>query len=421
MVSSKPICGRCYAALVRVSPSTGGRRSLSVLSPVAACQGRKHGLARKIEDRRQATTGTAIIAHCCSFRFIVQRSHYATSASKATGWKEKSPSSRPPSTSTKPSSTASTSGVSSTGITSLPSDVNPPPSTRPVDLETPAPLSPSASIGEKLLRYIAVGRAYYSFYKTGLKNVYYNYRAALPLRRSLGLPIYLPTSPPPAVGAGNSFHAAVTTLNLSRADFQLLRRAAYDVRRIVPFTLLLIVCGELTPFVVLILGNAVTPSTCWVPKQLDKERGRRAQQKCAAFTAVQTALGSATPISPGSEEELEWLAGNFADVDFAASSASAQQVLQACAVFNLTRTHERPSFLVPLIYRPRLKRWVEYLDLDDRLIMRGGGVKSLNTAEVRLAVEDRGGGGVTKGTEGSRSEREERVWLERWLKRRALS
>jgi hypothetical protein len=273
-----------------------------------------------------------------------------------------------------------------------------------------------------------MGRAYYTFYKTGLKNVYHNYRASLPIRRSLGLPVYLPTSPPPAPSTGPKgtsgavFDTAVETLNISRADLQLVRRAAYDVRRMIPFTLILIVCGELTPLVVLALGNAVTPFTCRVPKQVDKERMEREKLKRLAFEAVQGGLGSATPIPPGSEEEMTWLADNFANAEFVAT-ASAEQVLRACAVFGLTKSHDRPAFLVPLIYRPRLERWAEYLALDDRLIARGGGVKAMNAEEVRTAVEERGGFGVAgavsqRSGDGWSAEREERQWLEQWLKRR---
>lgn len=308
--------------------------------------------------------------------------------------------------------------------------MNPPPSTRPADLNLPPRLAPSATLRDRFSRYLAVGRAYYTFYKTGLKNVYHNYRASIPIRRSLGLPVYLPTSPPPAPSTGPKgtsgavFDAAVETLNISRADLQLVRRAAYDVRRMIPFTLLLIICGEMTPLVVLALGNAVTPFTCRVPRQVDKERMAREKRKQLALQAVQGGLGSATPISPGSEEELTWLADNFANRDFAAS-ASAEQVLRACAVFGLAKSHDRPAWLVPWLYRPRLKKYTEYLALDDQLIVRGGGVKALNAEEVRTAVEERGGFGVagpvsnsSRSANGWSAEREERRWLERWLKRR---
>ncbi|GAQ04849.1 hypothetical protein ALT_2170 [Aspergillus lentulus] len=315
--------------------------------------------------------------------------------------------------------------TSSTATTSLANDVNPPPSTRPADLNLPEPVSASAGPADKLKRYVALGRAYLSFYKTGLKNVYHNYRASLPLRRSLGLPVYLPISPPPAPSTSTStadgkttpFRTAVQSQNLSRANFQLVRRAAYDVRRMIPFTLILIICGELTPLAVLALGNAVTPFTCRVPQQIKKARLQRADRKRAALAAHQAqARGSVTGPAAGSDAEHELLAREFAHADWV-EKASAQEILQACAALGLVRTHTRPPALVSWLYRPRLRRYVEYLALDDELIRQGGGVPAMEAAEVSIAVEERGGVGVADGKECWEAEREERRWLERWLER----
>jgi hypothetical protein len=289
-------------------------------------------------------------------------------------------------------------------------------------------VSASAGPADKVKRYVALGRAYLSFYKTGLKNVYHNYRASLPLRRSLGLPAYLPSSPPPAPSPSattdsktktktTTFRAAVQSQNLSRANFQLVRRAAYDLRRMIPFGLILIVCGEFTPLAVLALGNAVTPFTCRVPAQIKKAREQRAARKRAALAAHQAqARGSVTGPVPGSDAEFELLASEFAHARWV-ERASAQEILQACAALGLVKTHTRPSALVSWLYRPRLRRYVEYLALDDELIRQGGGVPAMEAAEVRIAVEERGGVGVADGKEGWEAEREERRWLERWLER----
>ncbi|KAE8144434.1 hypothetical protein BDV25DRAFT_166862 [Aspergillus avenaceus] len=328
------------------------------------------------------------------------------------------PSSAQPITSTVPS-------TSSIATTSLADDVNPPPSTRPADLNLPDQVSPSAATADKLKRYVTMGRAYLSFYKTGLKNVYHNYRASLPLRRSLGLTAYFPVSPPPAPPPssvrgpknGTAFHKAVESVNMSRSNFQLVRRAAYDVRRMIPFTLILIVCGEMTPLAVLAFGNAVTPYTCRVPRQLEKDRMQRLARKHAALVAHQAATGgSVTPPKTGSDQELDLLAKRYAHLDWV-ESASTDEILRACAVLNLVKTHVRPAGLASL-YRARLRRYLEYLSLDDRLLRQGGGVAALEAAEVRIAVEERGGVGVAEGKEGWDAERDRRRWLEKWLERR---
>ncbi|KAL4919099.1 hypothetical protein BDW62DRAFT_48789 [Aspergillus aurantiobrunneus] len=307
--------------------------------------------------------------------------------------------------------------TSSTSSTPLANDVNPPPSTRPADLELPEPISPSASIGDKASHWIAYGRAFLSFYKTGLKNVYHNYRTSLPIRRSLGIPSYLPSSPPPKFflksgGAKNKYGDART----SRSTFQLLHRAAYDVRRMIPFTLILIICGELTPLLILAFGNAVTPYTCRIPKQIAKYRMQRTDRKRAALSAHSAAAtGSVMPPKPGSNEELKLLS-DFASGEFA-KGASAEDVMRACAVFGLVKTHSRPVALVNLLYRPRLRKYAEYLALDDKLIRNCGGVSAMESAEVKVAIEERGGYGLPQEVEGWEAERLERRWLDLWLQR----
>jgi len=57
---------------------------------------------------------------------------------------------------------------------------------------------------------------------------------------------------------------------------------------------------------------------------------------------------------------------------------------------------------------------VEYLAIDDGMI-RAGGVKGLNSAEVRIALDERGAGDVAALYAGEKVERAERKWLERWL------
>lgn len=326
-------------------------------------------------------------------------------------------SSAQPSTSTVPS-------TSSAATTSLANDVNPPPSTRPADLNLPDPASPSTAAADKLKRYVAMGRAYLSFYKTGLKNVYHNYRASVPIRRSLGLPPYLPISPPPAPSPNSTqdkksaaFRKAIESVQLSRSSFQLVRRAAYDVRRMIPFTLILIVCGEMTPLAVLAFGNAVTPFTCRVPRQIEKNRIQWMGRKRAALVAQQAATdGSITPPATGSDQELDLLVKVYTNSEWI-ERASAEEILRACAVLNLVKAHTRPSGLVTL-YRARLRRYAEYLRLDDQLIQRCGGVPAMESVEVKIAVEERGGVGVAEGKEGWDAERDERRWLEKWLERR---
>ena len=288
--------------------------------------------------------------------------------------------------------------------------VNPPSSTRPSPLSMPDALPATASTSDKFKRYMAVGKAYINFYKTGIKNVYHNYRASIPLRQNLGLPVYLPTS------VGNSIEITNNKVNnaITRSEFQLIERSAHDIRRLIPFCFLLLVCGEMTPLVVLALGNAITPATCRVPAQVRKHDALRAARKNAALVVYQThTAGAVKAPQVGSEEELDVLM-DFADTRWV-ESASTRDVLCACAVLDLADSHAGGREAVGFAYRQRLRQFAAYLGLDDALIVSGGGVGALNRDEVRLAVVERGGGDVAGDGKG---EKEERQWLERWIQRK---
>ncbi|KAJ5510849.1 hypothetical protein N7453_002952 [Penicillium expansum] len=311
-----------------------------------------------------------------------------------------------------------------TTIVSVPSksEINAPISTHPAPLTTPSPLSPSAGVADKLKRYVEFGRAYVTFYKTGLKNVYHNYRASLPLRRKLGLPAYIPISPPRTSTHNNNNRSAPSITKeskLGRAQFQLVRRSARDVRRMIPFTLILIVCGEFTPLIVPIFGSAITPATCRVPSQVEKERVAATARKLAALDVFVTENKdrSVHVLKAGGAEQLGLLAGCFADSVWVAGASSAD-VLRACAIFGLVKRHDKTAgeSLAGLIYRPRLARYAEYLAIDDGMIRVGGGVRAMNATELRIAVEERGGVDVSSGTQDrKRVEELERRWLEQWL------
>lgn len=314
-------------------------------------------------------------------------------------------------------------------------EINAPLSTLPADLSLPENLPPNAAIPAKLQRFIALGRAYLTFYKTGLKNVFRNYRASLPLRKELGLPAYFPTSPPRKVSnpiaskkASNIGPATsrntydLRNLGLGRGQFQLVRRSARDVRRMIPFTLILMICGEFTPLIIPIFGSAITPATCRVPGQIAKERQGASKRKALALQAwidanPESKLNAAPKVT--SDESLKLLIqlANPAWV----GTANPASVLQACAVFGLVKKHDRFAgiALAGLLYRRRLSQYLEYLAIDDAMIRGGGGIEKLSYAEVRIALDERGAGDVGDAIRRDCSEEEveafERKWLSEWL------
>ncbi|EFR02675.1 hypothetical protein MGYG_05672 [Nannizzia gypsea CBS 118893] len=316
----------------------------------------------------------------------------------------------PPPYNSKPSSSSSAAAAaptisSSAAETSISSPVNAPASTRPAFLDLPSKSNPQTS--GTFSYYFALGKAYLGFYKTGLKNVYGNYKTSIPLRKQLGLPVYLPRSPWTNITA-TSTAVATDSTPLTRSDFQLVRRSAYDLRRMIPFAFILLLCGEMTPFVVLAIGNRVTPMTCRMPKQLIKERGKRVMYKDAALLGLPTSQQEV--LAPSSLRQVK-------DV----STLSVDEVLRSSVVFGLRKRHDLPvpgflqTMLVNQVYRPRLQRWMEYLAADDKLIVSAGGLKNMVAEEVRLAVDERGGVDVGLGLEGPASEAAERKWLANWI------
>lgn len=185
----------------------------------------------------------------------------------------------------------------------------------------------------------------------------------------------------------------------------------------VPFLLILIVCGEFTPLVVLALGSRVTPLTCRVPKQLEKERQARIERKKEAVRIAE--------MSSAVEADLkEWNAIALLKAEPDRESESVRGVMCSCAALGLAKSHRVPSYVpgfmekmaVNGVYVSRLKRYKEYLAVDDALIKEYGGVRGLSPEELRIAVDERGGVDVAmEVVKEDEKEKTMRRWLQRWI------
>ena len=131
-----------------------------------------------------------------------------------------------------------------------------------------------------------------------------------------------------------------------------------------------------------------------------------------------SASGSLAPFAVGSDQELDLLAGAYADPGWV-SRASEDEVMRACVVFGVVKDHQGGILgLGKIRAREKLRRYVEFLDIDDALVMQYGGVAAMESVEVRMAVEDRGGVDIGGGEDTPQAERERRDWLGRWLQKR---
>jgi hypothetical protein len=234
-------------------------------------------------------------------------------------------------------------------------------STRPAPLETPEAPQPhghdgAIPISARLSYLYRLGKSYLSFYKTGLKNVWFNYKEYRKIKERLGsFPL----------GDVVKYGGKDGRPTISRREYQLYLRTRHDIRKLIPFGLILAICGEFTPLVVLFLGSAVVPSTCRIPKQVVKDRANLL--KCYD--------------SLGHEPGLQ---------DSAAAHRLAFMEARAGYVWGLMPS-PRPLPLLHSLLRLRVRRRAEELVCDAILVRREGGLARLEPSEILQFAQQVGG------------------------------
>ena len=244
--------------------------------------------------------------------------------------------------------------ATSTKSSDLASFVNPPSSTRPPPLALPARTDSQSAFRY----YLSLGRAYLAFYSTGLKSVYTNYTLSRKLLARL----------PPATSLASALHHRL----LRRAEFQLIRRSRADIRKLPPFVLVFLICGEFTPLVVLTLGASIVPSVCRVPAQVQREREKLETRRKKSFREGTV------------EVKMETRGSNLENL-------GRSQVLHVGRSLGLFPAWaDRFGGYPTNIVRGRSERYIEYLQADDEGLRREGDFERLEVEEVRIALEERG-------------------------------
>lgn len=267
-----------------------------------------------------------------------------------------------------------------------PTAANPPATTRPPPLDLPA-RDPNTSTFSFLF---TTGKAYLTFYKTGVKNIYLNTRLVWSLNAAAGVPrADGPTTPTPIRAVGST----------TRSTFLLRRRWRYDVRRLPLFALLLLVCGEFTPFVVMAMP-ALVPYTCRIPRQIEALQRKAEERRAASFRRLEQARGNDKKMAQTT------MTG--------AGPTSAEAAAHIARSLNLIsplwdRLGLPDAALVLASTQRKVQRHVALLREDDALLVQAGGVDALLGEEVVLACADRAIGTV------GRSDEDLRERLRRWL------
>ena len=276
----------------------------------------------------------------------------------------------------------------STSQVELNSRINPPAST------LPAPISlPEREKDQKFISYAwRTGRAYLSFYKTGLKAIFANRRAAGPLRHHLNSKQtpQLPPSPYSSSSSSSEKDAEfgetpqeLASYPISRAEFQLLRRSRHDVSRIPIFALLFAILGEWLPLVVFFFTPLV-PYTCRIPKQVDRALQAAELRRKNSFRAA--GGGDAVPTPYVTDGKVPRRIEELSKPQLLHVSRSLG--LHARLWDVVTRDALPPA----LALRWLASRRLAYLRRDDLLLQRDSKMPadSLSSEEVKRACVERG-------------------------------
>ena len=302
-------------------------------------------------------------------------------------------SSSPKQQSEKPQEPVTTSAEAASNDTSdgisgfYPPEANPPASTRPPPLDLPTK-GPDTS---QFTYLFSTGKAYLSFYKAGLKAIITNTKMVYGSAP--------PPPPPPQENKDGSSSSASTApavpLQLpekgTRAELVLHHRWRHDIRRLPLFALMLLICGEFTPFVVLVFPSVV-PYTCRIPSQVTKLR--KNQERRRTISSLQH--------DPAELDAQERGGDPLAD------AAAVRHIARSLGV--VSPAWDRLGFIPTFLASRRVEDRLRYLARDGQLLMECGGASALEPDEVALACEDRG-----IDVEG-RSTEELRGVLDRWLR-----
>ncbi|KAI0814090.1 hypothetical protein GGR55DRAFT_495591 [Xylaria sp. FL0064] len=273
--------------------------------------------------------------------------------------------------------------------------LNPPASTRPPSLDLPV-RDPSTKLFTHLFR---LGKAYTTFYKTGLKAILTNRKLLrdLPDTPPPGLPsagpdarrtaskatIAATAATPPTSAAPSALSPSLNkSANPTRSSLLLRARVAHDTKRLPLFVLILIICGEFTPLIVLLFPR-LTPYTCRIPTQAAVIRRGIEARRAASRRALSHVLTDATYNSTSNSNKSNGTPELGPALEQVADGHICRSLGLGSAIW------DKMGFDVPFA-RSRAADAVARIVQDDALLRNAGGVSGLVDDEVVLACEERG-------------------------------
>ena len=152
-----------------------------------------------------------------------------------------------------------------------------------------------------------------------------------------------------------------------------MHRSRQDIKKVPLFAVVFMICGEFTPLVVVFMSGVV-PRTCKVPKQVQGDREKVERRRESSFR--DGTLGAV---------------GDVPEATVAMEGLKPEQVAHIGRSLGLypAVADRFGGFPTGLLWRS-VKKWKDYVDLDDAAVERSGGVGQMEMEEVKIALEERG-------------------------------
>ncbi|KAF2501006.1 hypothetical protein BU16DRAFT_522064 [Lophium mytilinum] len=255
--------------------------------------------------------------------------------------------------------------------------LNPPETAYPPPLHV-APRAP----GQGWLSYLwKSGKTYIRFYKDGIGRVRKNYKYAGEVKRKMREKTAIMAAGED--GKGGQAGAQKLLPPITRGDWQLLRRSRGDMKRLVPFGALVLLLGEWMPLVALWITPLV-PGPCRIPAQTRKEAEKAERRRARRRERILMSSAKAKK-HVAQQPAADDLAAAIAVMEKPDLLAMSAQLDVHAGAWDLLYFDPPAAFL-----RWSVRRRFEYLETDDALIRRDGGVAGLNDEEVKIACGERG-------------------------------
>ncbi|VUC37469.1 unnamed protein product [Clonostachys rosea] len=232
--------------------------------------------------------------------------------------------------------------------------LNPPAQCRPPPINIPI----REAYEQAIKYYIALGKAYLYFFKDGFKNVLANRRLLADRLKST------PKEDHPSI-----FKPHHVPRTFSRADWVLFWRVRHDMIRLPAFGLLLLIAGEMSPFVILVLSGLV-PLPCRPPMLTSRHLEKAEARRKIAF------------------EQFEAKAPAGALTAGLSKHAARNHVLRSLYLSGAPWEHLQ--FMPPGMWQAKGYWRLAFLEGDDKKLIEDGGITGLIKEELRIACMERG-------------------------------